>query len=410
MEMLDGEVPKIRMFYPGIVVLTVTSFFMFWQIMFNDLVLEFSKTISLLDSQLISLSGQVMCILFMFFILTPRLELKPFFENYDDLAGKNPAIWRGKIVMVSYLIAFTVLTALLTLLLVITGEQAPSSSTAYVNHLLEYKNHLPPLGPDPLISMGVFLLVYGLIAPVFEELLFRRILIPLLSEKYPHNAAPVLISAIISASLLTVTKIGTIPLDYLFAGFLEYFISGLMFGYVFTVTRRLSATIISHSVWNLFDTIAIITSYSEETTVKMLPVLQVASFLIMSLATAVLLYLLVKKVNYRDIARAFLSLFSFTAVTNILLAMIISLFLFTQNMFLFFLMTSVGLNIILFFYGATAPDELKSPEPRGVRSVLRNRIRGVFQNPRSDSKRKKKQLKAARTARKSTVKENTLKS
>ncbi|MHA2298632.1 MAG: CPBP family intramembrane glutamic endopeptidase [Candidatus Hodarchaeales archaeon] len=407
---LDTEAPKIRMLYPGIVVLTVSSFFTFWQILFFNLILEYSKTIHLLEIQLITFSGQALCILFVFFILAPRLELKPFFESYDELVDKNPILWWVRIIVFSYFIAFTVLTSMLTLLKVLFGESIFPNSTDYLEHLLNFKNFSPPLGSNQLITIIALFLVYCVTSPIFEELLFRRILIPLLSENYPSNAAPVLISAIIFASLQTQAGVG--PIEFIMANFLKNLIAGLMFGYVYISTRRLAVAILSHSIWNLIEYSVIVVSYYDENAAFLLPVFQVISFLIIIISIMIFLYLLIKKLNFSNVLQDLLSLFNVTVLTNIFLAIIITFFLLfsylTQNIFLLILVSSVGLNIILFFYGATPDDlkDLKGPEPRVTMSVSRRKKSRSVQDLSLTSSRNVTSTETKETLKKAFVTKN----
>ncbi|MHA1168076.1 MAG: lysostaphin resistance A-like protein [Candidatus Hodarchaeales archaeon] len=373
----SNDVPRIRIIYPGITVLSVISFFTFWEIFFIDLVLELSRTLVLYEALLISISGQVLCIAFLFFLI-PRLELRPFFEDYDDISDKNVNLWWVKIVVAGYLVSFSLAALLVPVIDLIIGTSSSLSFQSLINHFKQFSDLSPGPGSNFLLSISLLPIILCFIAPIFDELLFRRILIPLLSERQLKNLTPIIISSIIYACMKSITLAGElVPISYMITSFVIYFISGVFFSSVFVRTKKLSLAIISHVLWNLFVTIILMESYFAFDSTSILHSITQGLFILFIIGGLLLSIYLILDIAFHsktnELLQSLLTLFTFSAITNLVLTLIICIFLFhaylTRNYLLLLLVASIGLNLILFFYGSGETDKLLVPEPREVTRV-----------------------------------------
>jgi len=90
---------------------------------------------------------------------------------------------------------------------------------------------------DP-VALLIFFTTAAILAPVFEEMIFRGFLLPSLTRYFPVWAAILLSSLLFSVAHLSLSEV--LPLTVL----------GLVLGIVYTRSRNILASIIVHSLWN----------------------------------------------------------------------------------------------------------------------------------------------------------------
>ena len=110
---------------------------------------------------------------------------------------------------------------------VIVGDQGGS------NPLLELV-----LGSRDSIALALLLITTVLLAPLFEEVVFRGVLLPVLAKEF-GNWSGVLISALIFA--LAHLSVGELP---------PLFVLGIGLGLLRLTSARLFPCILMHSLWN----------------------------------------------------------------------------------------------------------------------------------------------------------------
>jgi len=88
------------------------------------------------------------------------------------------------------------------------------------------------------VALLIFFTTAAILAPVFEEIMFRGFLLPSLTRYFPVWGAIVLSSLLFSVAHLSLSEV--LPLTIL----------GLVLGVVYTRSRNLLAPIIVHSLWN----------------------------------------------------------------------------------------------------------------------------------------------------------------
>ncbi len=98
----------------------------------------------------------------------------------------------------------------------------------------------PSLSASDPISNGLYILVVSVVAPLWEEVIFRGFLLPSLSRYFPVSQC-VCISAVVFA-LAHFSYERLLPLVCL----------GILMGIMYVRTRNLLTPILLHSLWNLY--------------------------------------------------------------------------------------------------------------------------------------------------------------
>ncbi|WP_228016809.1 CPBP family intramembrane glutamic endopeptidase [Synechocystis sp. LEGE 06083] len=103
-------------------------------------------------------------------------------------------------------------------------------------------------GSNPLLSLaldsqnwlvlGIFFFTAAILAPVFEEIIFRGFLLPALTRYFPVSVAIILSSLLFAIAHLNVSEI------------LPLFVLGSVLGLVYSRSRNLLSSMILHSLWN----------------------------------------------------------------------------------------------------------------------------------------------------------------
>lgn len=88
------------------------------------------------------------------------------------------------------------------------------------------------------VALGLFLLTASILAPMFEEIMFRGFLLPALTRYFPVWGAIALSAILFSLAHLSLSEV--LPLAVL----------GSILGFVYTRSRSLLASILLHGLWN----------------------------------------------------------------------------------------------------------------------------------------------------------------
>lgn len=86
--------------------------------------------------------------------------------------------------------------------------------------------------------LGIFFFTAAVLAPVFEEIIFRGFLLPALTRYFPVSVAIILSSLLFAIAHLNVSEI------------LPLFVLGSILGLVYSRSRNLLSSMILHSLWN----------------------------------------------------------------------------------------------------------------------------------------------------------------
>ncbi len=88
------------------------------------------------------------------------------------------------------------------------------------------------------MALIIFFITASILAPIFEEIIFRGFLLPSLTKYLPTSGAIIVTALIFSLAHLSLSE--AIPLATL----------GIILGIVYTRSRSLLASITLHSLWN----------------------------------------------------------------------------------------------------------------------------------------------------------------
>lgn len=175
-----------------------------------------------LKSSIVALMGNTITCLIMIYIYRKTLikDLKAFKDNFSNLIEKGIKYWL--IGLVAMMISNLIISFILS------GELANNEEN--VRNLLN---------TTPIIAF----LMTGILAPITEELVFRKAFLSVFKDKWPF----VLISGIIFGSLHVFLSLDSIfQLLYL----VPYCSLGIAFSYMYYETKNIMVPIIIHMVHN----------------------------------------------------------------------------------------------------------------------------------------------------------------
>jgi membrane protease YdiL (CAAX protease family) len=96
------------------------------------------------------------------------------------------------------------------------------------------------------LTLGIICITAAIAAPLFEELLFRGLLLPSLTSAVPVWGAIALSSVIFAIAHLSLSEV--LPLTTL----------GLVLGFVYARSRNLLSSMLLHSLWNTSTLISLV--------------------------------------------------------------------------------------------------------------------------------------------------------
>ncbi|MHA1214460.1 MAG: lysostaphin resistance A-like protein [Candidatus Hodarchaeales archaeon] len=100
----------------------------------------------------------------------------------------------------------------------------------------------------------LFSLLALIIGPLFEEIIYRFMILSLINNQWNSLSKSIIISALIFTFSHTLIDILEASLRYILLHFIVIFILGLLLGYIF-LNWGLKAAVIFHSLWNLYSLI-----------------------------------------------------------------------------------------------------------------------------------------------------------
>lgn len=179
-----------------------------------------------------SIRGKALYVLFSYLLMASGgllvlyLSIKSFFplpENWFKLTNKN-WYWWG---IGGYIVAIPLVFFVSLLNQQIWQGQGGSNPLLFL-----------ALKSQDTVALIIFFITASILAPIFEEIIFRGFLLPSLTKYLPTSGAIIVTALIFSLAHLSLSE--AIPLATL----------GIILGIVYTRSRSLMASITLHSLWN----------------------------------------------------------------------------------------------------------------------------------------------------------------
>ncbi len=195
-----------------------------------------SNTISELSLLFIIITGNI-------FMIGLMVKILPFYEKMETIGKKNSfSYFKLIIVLISAITIIEILTTIINLILDFIGISS-LQKTPYDDFF-----------GDP-ITIIVFTFLIVSVGPIFEELLYRKYTISIMSELTNSKTLIIIVSALIFAISHTAADIMEGSLRYALLHSFAVIILGIILGIIYNYWG-LRGAIIFHSLWNFFSLIA----------------------------------------------------------------------------------------------------------------------------------------------------------
>ncbi len=298
--------------------------------------------------------GQIFGFLFILIVGPKAFHL----EKLPHTKTRTPLIQvTGQIFAMGYIIYF----AFNLIIIQITSLLAEPSNP--------YENWVPSGDPTQNIYPIVLLFLTSMVgAPLFEEYIFRRLLIPALQKRGMNNFSACIASSLVFALVHTPNNLLNGNVSYAISHFCGTLIMGFFAGCTFILTGKLLAPILFHSLFNLIGTAALVVGIFEESNPEFIIYLGLGMILILGSGVVLIIQFIIRKTRDRPsifdeiihskvlkpIKKGFLSfilIFLLTVILSNLIEIVIVQFFSAGNLLLFYLLYLILFCGGLFIFG-----------------------------------------------------------